>query len=267
MQREVVAGLGALMLLAACASRGGAPSNAPADSAPDPADIVGAWVLAQGTGPDGPIAIPDGMRITLLLDRPQAGGEACNDYGVDVRQSGVRVDLSIGSSTDMACAEPIMTAEAAYYAAIEAVEHAERRDADTLVLLGADGTELVFSLLPDAPAAELVGTNWRLDSLIDGGIAAAPMGEPTLEFGEGGTLAATTGCRDLMGDGLRAVGDQLVMETFGATDASVECPGAIGEQDSHVVEVLGDGFIVELEGDTLTLRDPSGLGLVYRAAE
>jgi heat shock protein HslJ len=219
-------------------------------------------------GPRGPIVIPDAMRITLLLDRPDAGGQACNHYGVEVRQSGDQVSMSLTGMTAMACEEPIMSAESAYTAALEAIEHAERPDDETLVLRGEGGTELVFTQLPDAPAADLVGTQWRLESLVDGDVAAAPIGEPaSIVFGEDATLTASTGCRELVGSGLRANGDQMVMTTFGAVDASVECPGDLGAQDSHVVEVLGDGFIAELDGDTLTLRDPSGLGLVYRAAD
>jgi hypothetical protein len=31
------------------------------------------------------------------------------------------------------------------------------------------------------------------------------------------------------------------------------------------VSVIGDGFIPTIEGDLLTLMDPGGIGLVYRA--
>jgi hypothetical protein len=46
-----------------------------------------------------------------------------------------------------------------------------------------------------------------------------------------------------------------------------ECPAALSEQDSHVVSVIGDGFVPSIEGDLLTLLDPGGVGLVYRAQE
>lgn len=259
--------LATVLLLAACSGPGGATPT-PDGGGAGSHDIVGAWVLERAVGPSGPIAIPDGMRITLLLDSDAPGGQACNHYGVDVRQSGERVELRMNGSTDMACDEPIMTAEAAYTEALHAVTTAERRDPSTLVLRGEGGTTLEFTLLADAPDAELVGTAWMLDTLADGDMAMVPIGEPaTLAFGDDATLTASTGCRELFGVGLRAVADQLVMTTFGAVDASVECPGDLGRQDSHVVEVLGGGFIAEIDGDLLTLRDPGGLSLVYRAAD
>lgn len=47
----------------------------------------------------------------------------------------------------------------------------------------------------------------------------------------------------------------------------VECPAALGQQDSHVVSVIGDGFVPTIEGDLLTLIDPGGVGLVYGAQD
>jgi hypothetical protein len=46
-----------------------------------------------------------------------------------------------------------------------------------------------------------------------------------------------------------------------------ECPAELSEQDSHVVGVIGDGFVPSIKGDLLTLLDPGGVGLVYRAEE
>ncbi len=45
------------------------------------------------------------------------------------------------------------------------------------------------------------------------------------------------------------------------------CPAELSAQDDHVVSVIGDGFIPTIEGDLLTLMDPGGIGLVYRAED
>jgi hypothetical protein len=45
------------------------------------------------------------------------------------------------------------------------------------------------------------------------------------------------------------------------------CPEELTAQDAQVTTVIGDGFVPSLEGDLLTLLDPGGVGLVYRASE
>ena len=37
------------------------------------------------------------------------------------------------------------------------------------------------------------------------------------------------------------------------------------DQDAFVLEVLGDGFTVAIDGDRLTLGKPNGMGLDFRA--
>ena len=48
--------------------------------------------------------------------------------------------------------------------------------------------------------------------------------------------------------------------------ARIAVAGA-GRQDEHVVSVIGDGFVPTIEANLLTLTDPGGVGLVYRAGE
>jgi heat shock protein HslJ len=43
------------------------------------------------------------------------------------------------------------------------------------------------------------------------------------------------------------------------------CPPAAVEQERVVLQVLGDGFRAEVDGDRLTLTSRGGDGLVYRA--
>lgn len=52
---------------------------------------------------------------------------------------------------------------------------------------------------------------------------------------------------------------------FPTMSAGGDCPERLREQDAHVVNVLGDGFQADVEGDLLTATDADGSGLVYRA--
>ena len=139
-----------------------------------------------------------------------------------------------------------------------------RSDGEQLVLEG-PGIELRFDALPEPPTADLVDTIWILDTLFVGDVATAPMGEPaTLELRSDGTFSGSTGCRPFDGQWTEA-GEQLMATTFAMGD--VACPAELAGQDSHVVSVIGDGFVPSIEGELLTLLEPGGVGIVYRASE
>ena len=254
-----------IVLLTACArfapGAGGSTSPDPAPSGGAAPDLIGAWVLKQGSGPHGNIAVPDDARVTLRFEDDEVGGQACNHYGgrYELRADGT-IGLSAMSMTEMACAEPMMTVEAAYHAALAAVTRAARAG-DTLTLSG-EGTELVFVLLPPVPDAALQGTRWTLESLIHGDAVSSVQGDAWLVLRADGTMAGSTGCRDLTGNFV-VNGDEIAWTDLRADG---ECGARLEEQDQHVIEVL-EQPIVAIEGDRLSLTLPDGTGLAYFAAE
>jgi heat shock protein HslJ len=135
------------------------------------------------------------------------------------------------------------------------------RAGDELTLSGS-GADLVYELLPEVPDAALQGTEWVLESLITGDAASSVRGEPWLKLSADGTLSGSTGCREFGGE-YSIVGDQVVTTTLHTTDQA--CTADMSEQDAFVLEVIGDGFTVALDGDRLTLGKPDGSGLDYRA--
>ena len=165
--------------------------------------------------------------------------------------------------TAMGCEQDVLTSESAFTDGLARVDAIDREEG-ALVLTG-PGVELRFEALPPPPTAELVDTAWVLDTLFVGDVASSPEGEPAmLELRSDGTFSGSTGCRTFSGQWLEQ-GEQIIAPTFGM--AQTECPEALLQQDSHVVAVIGDGFVPTVEGDLLTLTDPGGVGLVYRAAE
>jgi heat shock protein HslJ len=250
-----------IVLLAACArfapGAGGSPSP---ESSHETPDLAGAWVLRQGSGPDGDIVVPDGARITLRFEDDEVGGQACNHYGgaYELRPDG-SISFSAMAMTEMACAEPMMTVEAAYHAALAAITHVVRAG-DTLTLSG-DATELSFELVPPVPDAALRGTRWTLDSLIDGDAVSSVQAEAWLVLRRDGTMTGSTGCRDLTGNYV-VTGDQL---TWTDLRADGECGKRLEEQDRHVIEVI-EQPIVKIAGNQLTLTLPNGTGLAYHSA-
>ena len=202
--------------------------------------------------------------MTLVETNGAWGGSSgCNGYGADVRTDGDSIRITVTAMELVGCAPDVMAAEAAFVEAIQAVERWERAG-DRLVLTGPD-VELRFVELPPVPEADLYDTLWVLESLVAGETASspAPGREAALVIRSNGTLVGSTGCRRLTGRYIVS-GDQIVLTQFAADG---ECPPALAAQDDHVVRVLGDGVIPDVEGDSLTLSDPDGFGLVYRAAD
>lgn len=250
----------AAALLAACAAPGGPPATAgPAEEGLD-----GAWQLVAGRVDGQELLLPEGARVTLVVDGSTAGGvAACNHYGGEIDTAGGGFAIGMMGMTEMACAEPLMALEAVYADAMTRVREATR-DGETLTLSG-DEVELRYELQPPPPTADLVDTTWILDGLVTGDAVAAPMGEPaTLLLHADGTFEGSTGCRSFRGEWVE-FGDVIDTPRWGM-DGRV-CPPELEAQDSHVVVVIGDSFRAVVEGSTLTLLDDDGQALTYRAEE
>ncbi|WP_166348685.1 META domain-containing protein [Phytoactinopolyspora limicola] len=245
----------AALLLAGCGGDDETDGDATGDGA-----IDGEWELTEGTGPGGPLPLADDYRVTLTIDGTQIGGvSACNHYGATASRDGDTFAIAEIESTAMGCEPTAMDLEVAYHEALRDVATATR-EGDVLVLAG-PLTDLRFTEIPPVPTAELVGTEWLLDTLIDGEVASSVGGDPaTLLLAADGSLTATTGCRELIGQYTEAGGEVVVTE-LAVTDQL--CPDELQAQDEHVIDVIGDGFQADVEGDRLTLTSTGGLGLVY----
>lgn len=232
--------------------------------APGGSDLPGAgsmWELLEGSGPEGQFALVAGSSVTLNISDGEVGGRsACNLYSGTIERTDDTVRISNLGGTDMACEPPVMTLESAYLSALQAVDRIAR-DGESLLLTGPD-VRLRFTEVPPLPKAELVGTTWVLESLIEGDTVSSTTGDPaTLRLDEDGTLTGSTGCRQLSGRYEIRGGEVDATELA----ADGDCPDDVWAQDDHVVDVLGDGFRVNIAGDQLTLTSRGGRGLAYRA--
>ena len=248
-----------ILLATGCSTVGPSPSPG------NVGDPQGSWVLVSGATGEGEIPLVADHPITLTIDGASVGGTAaCNGYGGRIEPTAAGIEIRDLAWTAVACMpDEVMAAEAAYTQALPAVR-AIRVDAEQLVLEGV-GFELRFERLPEPPTAELIDTTWTLETIVNGEVATAPMGEPaTLELRADGTFTGSTGCRPFDGQWIEQ-GERLLATTFAMGD--VACPAELADQDGHVVSVIGDGFIPSIDGGRLTLTDPGGMGLVYRSAE
>jgi heat shock protein HslJ len=257
------------VLLASCAyvtGGSGRPDLGPGSPSPDPsvaANPAGSWILTQGTGPSGQIPVLDDHPITLVIDAQKAGGHAaCNIYGGTVTIDGDAMELSAMSMTEMACVdERAMNAEADYMSALAAVTR-WARDGNQLIVTG-EGVELTFELQPPVPDAEIIGTTWVLDTLIEGDAASTVPGEAILLLATDGSFSGSTGCRQLTGS-YRISGDAI---DLGEVIATGDCTDELRQQDALVLDVLDGGVKATVDGSTLTLLGDDRQGLGYHAAQ
>jgi heat shock protein HslJ len=243
----------AVLLLAGCAEAAGGGS--PAD------DVVGEWELVSGTASGQPLPQPADVRATLTFEGGEAGGTSfCNRYSAAYTVDGDSVRFEGIGGTEMGCDPAVMAAETAYVTAL-AMVRTFALDGDDLVLSGED-VELRFRPIPPVPTSRLAGTDWVLESLIDGETASSVMGRSTLRLEDDGTFTATTACTTMTGR-WQPTGDRVVFPE--AATQSRECPPEAAAQEAHESAVLGSGFHISIEEDRLTALSDDDRGLVYRA--
>ena len=246
--------LAVLALAAGCGAKGGNISSAD--------DVVGEWELVDGTAAGVALPHPAGTSATLEFDGEQAGGTSfCNHYSTGYRIDGDTIEFEGIGGTDMGCSPEVMEAEYAFTSALGAVQTIVFEGVD--LLLRGTGVELRFRPMPPVPTSALVGTEWTLDTLIDGETASSVVGSSRLWLDPDGSAAATTACHSFVGT-WTTQDDQVLLSDMAPQE--LDCPADFRGQDAHEVAVLENGFSVSIEGDRLTALDSDGRGLVYRDA-
>lgn len=249
--------LALLALTSACGDEGGTTVDDP-----EPVDLVGDWLLADGTAAGAPMALDDTHQITLTVEGDRVSGQsACNRYLGQVTVSGDSVTFGQLGGTQMACMpETVMDLEQVYLAALQTID-AGARDGDVLTLSGPDA-ELVFETVPPVPPAALAGTTWVLETLVKGDVASSVLGTPaTLELDDDGTATGGTGCRRFRG-GWELTDDLLSLPELATTKQA--CDPAVDAQDRLVLAVLAGPAQVSTSGDTMSVTLADGRGLGYR---
>ncbi len=249
------------------------PDDNSVDDGTMPETVDGSWVLTSGHLDGVPIALVDGWDVTMTIDGATIGGTAaCNGYGGSVA---VGDEFELGGSfsvgelswTEMGCEPTVMEFEQQFLQALQAVDSYELAGTLTLGQAGA-GTSLIFEPLPPVPTADIIGTTWVLDTVIEGDAATNVPGteNATLTLKADGTLVGSTGCRQLEGEWVIA-GAEIVFTTFAAIDdpAAGQCAPDAERLDGFIVTVLGDGFTADVDGQRLTVMSRGNEGLSYTA--
>ena len=267
-----VLALVALLLPAATGVLAGCGEGASGPGTRGEPDLTGRWVLVSGTDAEGsPLALVPGRDVTLDIEagKGEVGGtSACNHYFATLTQEGARVGLTGVGSTEMGCEPGVMELESRYHAALAGVDHAERT-AGTLTLSGST-VGLVYETVAPTPDADLVGTTWGVESLLDGDTASSTVtdtgGAAWLRLAAAGRLHGSTGCRVVSGE-YAVDGDTISLAGVAFEEPPGACPEPLLAQDTRLREMLEGDLSASVAADRLTLLAPDGRGLALRAQE
>ena len=254
--RVLLAGIGmSAVVLSAC--YGAAPGASLAGS------IDGRTFLSTGITDGGTTrSLVAGTRIRLVFGEGRVSASAgCNQMGGTYRLDGDRLVVEGLATTDMGC-DPTRHDQDAWLATLLTGRPAVRLSGNDLSL-ERDSTivRLVDRRVGD-PDRPLVGTTWRVESIIAGqAVSSVPDGPAaSLVFGTDGRVTVDTGCNT--GGGTYAIeGATIRVSAIALTKRA--CPAPLGDLEAAVVAVLQANplaYVVEASALTLSAGD-RGLGL------
>ncbi|GGK83305.1 META domain-containing protein [Ornithinimicrobium pekingense] len=242
-----------VLVLASCGAVGGA--GAP--------EVGGRTFLSTAVTEDGnPHQLVDGSRVTLaFVDGRVRAGAGCNTMSGAYSLDGDVLVTEELAMTEMGCPGPLMDQDT-WLAGLLTGRPALAVQGDELTLTAGSTVLTLLDREVADPDRPLVGTTWRVDSLISGdAVSSVPAGaEATLTFGEDGTVSVSPGCNRgsgsyERGEGTVSVGPLVLTR--------MACQGPRGELESAVLEVLVAGELTaRIEAASLTLQAGDvGLGL------
>jgi len=261
-----IVAIAALLLTGCSTDSPTGPDTSGKSPTADAGPLGGEWVLQSGSDETGDFDLKDSTSTLTLTGANTGGRSPCNIFGasveVDVDDSGTgTVDITPTFQTEAACEDPdLMALEPRYLDALDAV--ADVTVSGETLTLSSKGVTLEFSLAAEVPTSTLVGTEWRLESLVEGESVSSVLGNGLLHLNDDGTFVGNGGCADFSGTWEVSDGE-VAIEDFTFVDA--DCPTEYLAQQEHIESVFGEGFTATVEGDQLTLDSlTSDNRLVYR---
>jgi heat shock protein HslJ len=215
------------------------------------------WLLAS-LGDQNALPTP-AVTANFNEDGSLTGSGGCNSYSFSYELEGNKLTISsVGPVTLMACPDPIMQQEAAYFAALGEVATYQTQG-DTLELLAANGN--VVATFTALQPASLAGSTWEVIGYNNGkgGVVSVIIGtEITAVFGEDGMLTGSAGCNnynasyETSGDNNISIGPAATTRKFCAD------PEGTMDQEQQYLAALQTAATYKIELDRLELRTAEG---------
>lgn len=187
-----------LPLFAACGTESGAGSDSVGPGAK--ASVTGVHWTVDSLTVDGKTAqAPDGAYLKIDDNGEVNGNYGCNTFGSTADFKDDTVDFGAARSTEMACGDTPMKFEESLARTLSSGKFTAESTDGKLTLTTTDGDTVKLS---EEKPAELYGTKWRVDSLMDHDVAQSLPEEArgkawfTLDEKQG-TLSGSLGCNEV----------------------------------------------------------------------
>ncbi len=229
----------------------------------DAPDLTGRTFLSTGVADDGaPRDLVDGSRVRLTFE----GGRLSAQAGCNTMFGGYEIDGDVLvveglGMTEMGCPGDLAEQDA-WLSDVLTGRPSIAVDGDELTLTSGTTVVTLTDRVVADPDRPLVGSVWRVDSLISGDAVSSTPGDAqaSLVFGDDGTVQVRGGCNT--GSASYTAGEGTV--TIGPVRMTrMACDDERGELETAVLRVLDAGELqVKIEAGRLTLTgDGGGLGL------
>lgn len=244
------------LLLASCAqtppSATPTPSPTPSPTAAAGTALVGPTWLLDALAGQAP-ASGTSVTATFGADGTVSGSGGCNRFSGRYTATGttIRVEEAL-ASTMMACDQPVMAQEAAFFAALKGAR--TFAVAAEQLTLSAEGGGVVASFV--AQKQELAGTTWQVTGYNNGQDAVVSVltgSTPTVAFGADGAVTGSGGCNTLRGT-FTASGGTIKVGPLASTKMACAEPAGVMEQEARLVAALESAATYKIEGQKLELR-------------
>jgi heat shock protein HslJ len=249
------------VLLASC---GGGAS--PSSSGPAPGGSAGAGGLEArtflSTAVDGRVLVA-GSRIRLSFRNGQVSASGgCNSMGGAYHLDGNRLVTDQLITTDMACAQALMTQDQWVAALLNGATLS--LDGNSLTMSGNGVRVTLLDRVVADPDRPLIGTRWVIDGLLAGNTASSiPFGATAALTFSDGRVDVETGCNTGGGTALVA-GGSITFGTLTLTKRA--CAAEIAGLEQAIVQTLTGTVAYTIDADIMALT-ARGAGLSLHAAK
>jgi heat shock protein HslJ len=210
------------------------------------------WSLRSLNGQPALEGITAGM--IFGEDGSLTGKTGCNSFSTTYKTSGNQITISPAASTQMACPQPQMDQETAFYNAL-ANAKTYNVQGTILNLIDASGTTVAAFDKVDAASISLPGSAWNVTGYNNGQQAVVSLvsgSEITAIFGENSILSGNTGCNDynvrFQVDGRNVKVDQQVQMTENT------CSEELMVQEQQYLAALQSAATYTIQLDTMEFR-------------